>query len=154
MKHQFSWENGSSWRTKWKWRDMIIKSFTCSLLPTLQVFYGNSDRSSSVQNLLRPPIVARYIRLLPLGWHTRIAMRMELLMCMNKCPWSELTLLFPHCPSFPCQAVACQKGDAGPAVNYDHYLYNMSVFLWWDSKKTKSGLVDMFGVLWCTTSLS
>lgn len=53
--------------------------------PSLQVFYGNSDRSSTVQNLLRPPIVARYIRLLPLGWHTRIAMRMELLVCMNKC---------------------------------------------------------------------
>ncbi|XP_023145892.1 retinoschisin-like isoform X1 [Amphiprion ocellaris] len=50
-----------------------------------RVFYGNSDRSSTVQNLLRPPIVARYIRLLPLGWHTRIAIRLELLMCMNKC---------------------------------------------------------------------
>lgn len=50
-----------------------------------QVFYGNADRSSSVQNLLRPPIVARYIRILPLGWHTRIAVRMELLLCMNKC---------------------------------------------------------------------
>ncbi|KAF1386180.1 hypothetical protein PFLUV_G00115480 [Perca fluviatilis] len=50
-----------------------------------RVFYGNSDRTSMVQNLLRPPIVARYIRLLPLGWHTRIAIRMELLMCMNKC---------------------------------------------------------------------
>ncbi|XP_067085557.1 retinoschisin-like [Osmerus mordax] len=50
-----------------------------------RVFYGNSDRSSSVQNLLRPPIIARYVRLLPLGWHTRIALRMELLMCMNKC---------------------------------------------------------------------
>ncbi|XP_013856483.1 retinoschisin [Austrofundulus limnaeus] len=50
-----------------------------------RVFYGNSDRSSTVQNLLRPPIVARYIRLLPLGWHTRIAIRMELLMCLKKC---------------------------------------------------------------------
>uniref|UniRef100_A0A667X329 F5/8 type C domain-containing protein n=1 Tax=Myripristis murdjan TaxID=586833 RepID=A0A667X329_9TELE len=50
-----------------------------------RVFYGNSDRSSSVQNLLRPPIVARYIRILPLGWHTRIALRMELLLCMNRC---------------------------------------------------------------------
>ncbi|XP_067116977.1 retinoschisin 1a [Osmerus mordax] len=50
-----------------------------------RVFYGNSDRSSSVQNLLRPPIVARYIRLLPLGWHTRIALRLELLLCMTKC---------------------------------------------------------------------
>ncbi|XP_028999456.1 retinoschisin 1a [Betta splendens] len=50
-----------------------------------RVFYGNSDRSSSVQNLLRPPIVARFIRILPLGWHTRIALRVELLLCMNKC---------------------------------------------------------------------
>uniref|UniRef100_A0A1A7WTU4 Retinoschisis (X-linked, juvenile) 1 n=1 Tax=Iconisemion striatum TaxID=60296 RepID=A0A1A7WTU4_9TELE len=50
-----------------------------------RVFYGNSDRSSSVQNLLRPPIVARYIRILPLGWHTRIALRLELLICMKKC---------------------------------------------------------------------
>lgn len=50
-----------------------------------RVFYGNSDRSSSVQNLLRPPIIARFIRILPLGWHTRIALRMELLLCMNRC---------------------------------------------------------------------
>ncbi|XP_051958018.1 retinoschisin-like [Xyrauchen texanus] len=50
-----------------------------------RVFYGNSDRSSTVQNLLRPPIIARYIRIIPLGWHTRIAIRMELLLCMNKC---------------------------------------------------------------------
>ncbi|KAJ3598793.1 hypothetical protein NHX12_032757 [Muraenolepis orangiensis] len=50
-----------------------------------RVFYGNADRTSTVQNLLRPPIVARFVRLLPLGWHTRIAMRIELLLCMNKC---------------------------------------------------------------------
>ncbi|KAG7315344.1 hypothetical protein KOW79_021432 [Hemibagrus wyckioides] len=50
-----------------------------------RVFYGNSDRSSSVQNLLRPPIVTRYLRIIPLGWHTRIAIRMELLLCMKKC---------------------------------------------------------------------
>uniref|UniRef100_F6TMS9 F5/8 type C domain-containing protein n=1 Tax=Monodelphis domestica TaxID=13616 RepID=F6TMS9_MONDO len=50
-----------------------------------RVFYGNSDRTSSVQNLLRPPIVSRYIRLIPLGWHVRIAIRMELLECMSKC---------------------------------------------------------------------
>ncbi|XP_039214350.1 retinoschisin [Crotalus tigris] len=50
-----------------------------------RIFYGNSDRSSSVQNLLRPPIVSRYIRLIPLGWHVRIAIRMELLECVNKC---------------------------------------------------------------------
>ncbi|XP_069492955.1 retinoschisin isoform X3 [Ambystoma mexicanum] len=50
-----------------------------------RVFYGNSDRLSSVQNFLRPPIVARYLRIIPLGWHVRIAMRIELLECMSKC---------------------------------------------------------------------
>ena len=83
--------------------------FTPSLLSSPQVFYGNSDRSSTVQNLLRPPIVARYIRLLPLGWHTRIAIRMDLLMCMNKCSWSVLPLLFPHRPSVSCRPATCQK---------------------------------------------
>ncbi|CAF95448.1 unnamed protein product, partial [Tetraodon nigroviridis] len=63
----------------------IVLFYFIGCFLSLQVFYGNSDRSSTVQNLLRPPIVARYIRLLPLGWHTRVALRMELLMCMNKC---------------------------------------------------------------------
>ncbi|KAI5133203.1 retinoschisin [Manis pentadactyla] len=50
-----------------------------------RVFYGNSDRTSTVQNLLRPPIISRFIRLIPLGWHVRIAIRMELLECVGKC---------------------------------------------------------------------
>lgn len=74
--------------------------------PCPQVFYGNSDRSSTVQNLLRPPIVARYVRLLPLGWHTRIAVRMELLMCMNKCGWTraDLSSWPSHSLSICCHA--------------------------------------------------
>ncbi|KAM4045021.1 retinoschisin [Anomaloglossus baeobatrachus] len=50
-----------------------------------RVFYGNSDRTSTVQNFLRPPIISRYVRIIPLGWHVRIAVRMELLECMSKC---------------------------------------------------------------------
>lgn len=65
--------------------DRISSPLTSHPLLPSQVFYGNSDRSSSVQNLLRPPIVARYIRLIPLGWHVRIAIRMELLECLGKC---------------------------------------------------------------------
>lgn len=83
----------NSWFIGGKLNIMRIHIIGCGLRLislSLQVFYGNSDRSSTVQNLLRPPIVARYIRLLPLGWHTRIAMRMELLMCMNKCTWGGL----------------------------------------------------------------
>ncbi|TRY53752.1 hypothetical protein DNTS_030566 [Danionella cerebrum] len=42
------------------------------------VYY--KDQTGNNRNLLRPPIVARYLRILPLGWHTRIALRLELLM--------------------------------------------------------------------------
>ncbi|KAI4829966.1 hypothetical protein KUCAC02_001625 [Chaenocephalus aceratus] len=59
-------------------------SITKTRLETTGCFNGNSDRSSSVQNLLRPPIVAHFIRIIPLGWHTRIALRLELLLCMDK----------------------------------------------------------------------
>ncbi|KAG7271353.1 hypothetical protein CRUP_006845 [Coryphaenoides rupestris] len=81
------------------------KAKMCSFLEwrDLKVFYGNADRTSTVQNLLRPPIVARYIRLLPLGWHTRIAMRIELLMCMKKCtlgPEAHLAGRPPATPTF------------------------------------------------------
>ncbi|KAG9485714.1 hypothetical protein GDO78_008677 [Eleutherodactylus coqui] len=50
-----------------------------------RVFYGNSDRTSTVQSFLRPPIMSRYLRIIPLGWHVRIALRIELLECMGKC---------------------------------------------------------------------
>ncbi|KAJ7396551.1 hypothetical protein BTVI_144549 [Pitangus sulphuratus] len=76
--HQFCTGTRDSW-------DRISSPLTTYPHLLSQVFYGNSDRSSSVQNLLRPPIVARYIRLIPLGWHVRIAIRMELLECLGRC---------------------------------------------------------------------
>uniref|UniRef100_A0A3B3ZZX8 F5/8 type C domain-containing protein n=1 Tax=Periophthalmus magnuspinnatus TaxID=409849 RepID=A0A3B3ZZX8_9GOBI len=48
-------------------------------------FGFESSMGTPTAYLLRPPIVARYIRILPLGWHTRIALRLELLLCMSKC---------------------------------------------------------------------
>lgn len=99
-------------------------------LPSPQVFYGNSDSSSTVQNLLRPPIVARYIRLLPLGWHTRIAIRMELLMCMNKCSWPEPGLRFPHCPSvtMPTYCLPKRRGEGKVPTTTDAHI--VQVCLW------------------------
>ncbi|KAK7799394.1 hypothetical protein U0070_006948 [Myodes glareolus] len=43
------------------------------------------DQTGNNRNLLRPPIISRFIRLIPLGWHVRIAIRMELLECASKC---------------------------------------------------------------------
>lgn len=120
------------------WHDSrtIWRKFTLrGLLSTLQVFYGNSDRSSTVQNLLRPPIVARYIRLLPLGWHTRIAMRMDLLMCMNKCTWSALgpTLSSLSILSLP----TCRLPNGGHLVQ--HRKINHVCLFWRCWRQTKPG---------------
>uniref|UniRef100_A0A8C4R890 Retinoschisin 1 n=1 Tax=Eptatretus burgeri TaxID=7764 RepID=A0A8C4R890_EPTBU len=50
-----------------------------------RVFYGNTDRSGSVQSLLRPPVMASSLRVRPLRWHSRIALRLEVLECLTKC---------------------------------------------------------------------
>lgn len=124
---QFLSSDEPSWLLQATWRDGVD---LWPLSPSPQVFYGNSDRSSTVQNLLRPPIVARYIRLLPLGWHTRIAIRMELLMCMNKCSWPEPGLRFPHCPSvtMPTYCLPKRRGEGkGPTTTDAHIV---QVCLW------------------------
>ena len=46
-------------------------------LCSFQVFDGNEDSDTVVLNKLTQPITARYIRLLPIEWHTHISMRIE-----------------------------------------------------------------------------
>ena len=46
-----------------------------------KVFNGNSNPDSIVRHLLSPPVVARYIRINPTEWNSRIAMRVEFLGC-------------------------------------------------------------------------
>lgn len=46
-----------------------------------QVFYGNLDSSRIKNNHFVPPFVARYIRIHPLDYKQRPALRMELLGC-------------------------------------------------------------------------
>lgn len=41
-------------------------------------FTGNTDASVTVKNRLPVPVTARYIRVVPLTWHTRPALRVEL----------------------------------------------------------------------------
>ncbi len=113
-KQQGKTTNSPSWNNEWSRKLLFLLKvlhkccfYLFSSLCFPQVFYGNSDRSSTVQTLLRPPIVARFIRILPLGWHTRIAIRMELLLCTNKCTWSGTcqqshTQLLPVPPLFLC----------------------------------------------------
>ena len=50
-------------------------------LCSFQVFDGNEDSDTVVLNKLTQPITARYIRLLPIEWHTHISMRIEIYGC-------------------------------------------------------------------------
>ena len=46
-----------------------------------QVFNGNQDSDTVVYNQINPLITTRFIRLLPLQWHHRISMRIEMFGC-------------------------------------------------------------------------
>jgi len=41
------------------------------------VFGGNRDRNTVKENILRPRIVARYVRIYPVSWHGHISLRAE-----------------------------------------------------------------------------
>ncbi|XP_006752372.2 discoidin, CUB and LCCL domain-containing protein 1-like [Leptonychotes weddellii] len=46
-----------------------------------KVFQGNSNFRDPVRNNFIPPIVARYVRVVPQTWHQRIALKVELFGC-------------------------------------------------------------------------
>ncbi|XP_016298501.1 discoidin, CUB and LCCL domain-containing protein 2-like [Sinocyclocheilus anshuiensis] len=46
-----------------------------------KIFQGNTNYLQEVRNNFIPPIEARFIRICPLQWHQRIALKMELLGC-------------------------------------------------------------------------
>ncbi|XP_060609219.2 discoidin, CUB and LCCL domain-containing protein 1 isoform X1 [Anolis sagrei] len=46
-----------------------------------KVFKANSNHGGIVRNNFIPPIVARYVRIIPQSWHKRIALKVELLGC-------------------------------------------------------------------------
>ncbi|XP_055479565.1 lactadherin isoform X1 [Psammomys obesus] len=48
---------------------------------TSKVFRGNSDNNSHKKNIFETPFMARYVRILPVSWHNRITLRLELLGC-------------------------------------------------------------------------
>lgn len=52
----------------------------------LQYFQGNSDRYTVRTQAFSPPIKAVYFRVMPKGWYSYIAMRLEL----YGCPESKL----------------------------------------------------------------
>ena len=72
--------------------------FIIYLFIYLQVFSGNTDRSTVVPHVLNPPIIAPYIRFLPATWHNHISMRVELYGCPgNQSPLEKRAEMFRFC---------------------------------------------------------
>ncbi|XP_064303476.1 discoidin, CUB and LCCL domain-containing protein 1 isoform X2 [Phalacrocorax carbo] len=62
--------NNSKWRT-----------YKGILSNEEKVFQGNSNSGDTVRNNFIPPIVARYVRIIPQTWNQRIALKLELMGC-------------------------------------------------------------------------
>ncbi|XP_053448264.1 discoidin, CUB and LCCL domain-containing protein 1 isoform X2 [Nycticebus coucang] len=65
-----NFKNNSKWRT---YKGIVNNEE--------KVFQGNSNFQDPVQNNFIPPIVARYVRVVPKTWHQRIALKVELIGC-------------------------------------------------------------------------
>lgn len=46
-----------------------------------QIFPGNLDNNSHKKNMFETPFLTRFVRILPVAWHNRITLRVELLGC-------------------------------------------------------------------------
>lgn len=61
--------------------DNEIIKFPFIFLLRCQVFIGNMDAKSVVQNQLKMPITTRWLRIVPRSWNNHIGMRVELYGC-------------------------------------------------------------------------
>ncbi|XP_006879211.1 PREDICTED: discoidin, CUB and LCCL domain-containing protein 1 [Elephantulus edwardii] len=68
--------NFKSNNSKWKTYKGIVNN-------EKKVFQGNSNFQDPVRNNFIPPIVARYVRVIPQTWHQRIALKVELIGCQT-----------------------------------------------------------------------
>lgn len=63
---------------------LVIKALSylaAHFVSVSQVFVGNSDNDSTKTNLFEPPIVAQYIRIIPVVCRRACTLRMELVGC-------------------------------------------------------------------------
>ena len=59
----------------------FVPSFNIDLLFKLQIFVANDDRASVVFHEMYAPVVATMLRVKPLVWNKRIALRLEIHGC-------------------------------------------------------------------------
>ncbi|XP_054838263.1 discoidin, CUB and LCCL domain-containing protein 1 isoform X2 [Eublepharis macularius] len=83
-----NYKNNSKWRT-----------YKGILSNEEKVFEANSNHRDIVRNNFIPPIVARYVRIVPQSWHKKIALKVELIGCHIAQVNGSLTHLFWQRPS-------------------------------------------------------
>ncbi|KAL9957484.1 hypothetical protein ACROYT_G039122 [Oculina patagonica] len=69
-------------------------------------FVGNTDQNTVVYHALNPPITARYIRFVPVDYHDRISMRVELYGC------TQVGWYYGH-PGHSCKHIRDSGGSRG-----------------------------------------
>ncbi|XP_078347947.1 lactadherin-like [Oculina patagonica] len=76
-------QDADQWVTKYTLRYSTDGSFFEQYQPDglTKIFQGNTDRYAVVSHNLIPPIRACYIRIVPVEWHSRIALRAEFYGC-------------------------------------------------------------------------
>eukprot|EP00933_Yihiella_yeosuensis_P079751 TRINITY_DN93163_c0_g1_i1.p1 TRINITY_DN93163_c0_g1~~TRINITY_DN93163_c0_g1_i1.p1 ORF type:complete len:522 (+),score=82.57 TRINITY_DN93163_c0_g1_i1:79-1644(+) len=90
-------------------------------------FEGNTDRDSIKENIISPPILAKKLRLRPLNWHGRVALRVEILGCRALDVPPDLTCRRMRCldSSSPAEGSACcQNGICGSLPTMSRLLQN------------------------------
>ncbi|XP_066019015.1 uncharacterized protein [Pocillopora verrucosa] len=70
----------TSFQLEYSINEITFKSYMESV-GNPKIFPGNGDSDTAVFNILKPPITARYIRILPIAWYKNIAMRIEIYGC-------------------------------------------------------------------------
>lgn len=81
------------------WRKKLLEQGKPCVHLLLQVFQGNSNSVDIVRNNFIPPIVARYVRIIPQTWNQRIALKLELMGCriMPGMGWAVHGASKAHC---------------------------------------------------------
>ncbi|XP_078357236.1 uncharacterized protein LOC144642118 [Oculina patagonica] len=79
------------------------------------VFNGNSDQSTVVSHVLNPPIIAQYVRVLPVTWYGRIAMRVDFYGCIPDPPVP--TAVYPLNGEFGTRDLSSNENPPGVPCN-------------------------------------
>ncbi|KAM7301527.1 hemocytin [Ixodes scapularis] len=97
-------------------------------------FLGNHDASGVVRQLFEPPVRARFVRLEPIAWNELIALRFDVLGCIDETATSFVSLcpeipenLRQFCPSCPqghlCDGSTCVPESHCPCFQDEHLFH-------------------------------